>query len=214
MARRRGDPLFLVPYGHPQTWRGGGVRPGPKTHREGVLRLLQGAQGPGYVLGLDQAATTGWAVVELDQRRVVGHGITKTSCDRRQVLSGLRDLPRFHARRLLVVTEDHSGFPLQSTQQGIGLGVALGRWLELLDIFDHPQRLRIEVTPAEWRRVLGTTARLERDAWKAQAVRWASAVCGQKLESDDEAEAVCIATWGAWDGVHAWGVLDDKLKAA
>jgi hypothetical protein len=213
MVRLRGDTSFRVPYGRPETWRGGGVRPGPRSHREGVLRLLSGQPGPGYVLGVDQASSSGWAVVELDQRRVVASGTARTSPERRRALSGLRDLPGFHVRQLLVVFEDHAGFPLQSTSQGIGLGVALGRWLELLDIFDHPVRLRLDAQPSEWRRVLGTTARLGRDAWKAQAKLWATATVRRQVESDDEAEAICIATWGAWDGVYQWAVKDDRKAA-
>ncbi len=213
MVRRRRDPGFVVPYGHPQTWRGGGVRPGPRTHREGVLRLVGNQPGPGYVLGVDQAASSGWAVVELDQRRVVAHGVATTSEARRRALVGLRDLPGFRVRELLVVFEDHSTYPTKSTQQGIELGVSLGRWLELLDIFDHPARRRIRVAPAEWRRVMGTTAYLDREAWKAQAKMWATTVVRSRVVSDDEAEAICIATWGAWDGVYEWAVQDMKVAA-
>lgn len=206
MARRRRDPGFVVPYGHPQTWRGGGVRPGPATHRQGVLQLLGGQPGPGYVLGVDQAASSGWAVVELDGRRVVAHGTAKTSPERRRALVGLRDLPYFHVRQLLVVFEDHSSYPTKSTQQGIELGVSLGRWLELLDIFDHPARLRLRVAPADWRKVMGTTAYLDREAWKAQAKLWATGCVRSRVVCDDEAEAICIATWGGWDGVYEWAV--------
>ena len=214
MRRAKRNPGPIVPYGHPETWRGGGVRPGAPTYRAAVQELLSGAPGPGYVLGVDQAATSGWALVELDQRRVVAHGVSQTSPERRRALIDLRRLPGFDPRRMLVVFEDHTTFPAQSTAQAVGLGVALGRWLELLDIFDHPPRLRTKAAPAEWRRVLGTSAHLERDAWKAQARMWATSVCREQVVSDDEAEAVCIATWGAWDGVHQWSVNEAKRRAA
>lgn len=204
MTPRRTPPGLVVPYGHPGTWPGGGVRPGPRSHREAVQELLQGAQGPGYVLGVDQAATSGWAVAELDGRRIVAHGVAKTSPERRKALSGLRQLPGFRVSRLLVVTEDHTTFPAESTAQAVGMGVGLGRWLELLDIFDHPPRLRVKAAPKEWRKVLGTTANLDRAAWKATAKFWATATCRVQVRSDDEAEAVCIAAWGAWDGLYQW----------
>lgn len=213
MSRSRTPPGLVLPYGRPESWRGGGVRPGPRTHREGVQRLLGGAPGPGYVLGVDQAAESGYAVAELDGRRIVAHGRAGSSEERRKALIALRRLPHFEPRQMLVVFEDHSSYPMQSAAQGIGLGVALGRWLELLDIFDHPERLRIKAPPDEWRRVMGTTAKLERAAWKAQAKMWATATVGHRITSDDEAEAICIATWGAWDGVYTWG-LKVEGKAA
>lgn len=213
MRRSKRDPGLIVPYGHPGTWRGGGVRPGAPTHRHAVQRLLGGSLGPGYVLGVDQAAMSGYAVVELDQRRVVATGTARTSPERRRALIDLRKLPGFDPRRMLVAFEDHTTFPFQSTTQAVGLGVALGRWLELLDIFDHPPRLRIKAAPQEWRRVLGTTGALERDAWKAQARAWATSVCRRRIASDDEAEAVCIATWGAWDGLHQWSVKVEGVAA-
>lgn len=199
---------LLVPYGHPETWPGGGVRPGAATHRQAVLRLLSGAEGPGYVLGVDQAGSSGYGVVELDQRRIVAHGAAKTSPERRQALIALRKLPGFHPRRMLVVFEDHSTFPFKSRKQAISFGRALGRWEELLNIFDHPEHLRVLAAPDEWRRVLGTTAKLERDAWKAQAVLWAKTVTGLPITSDDEAEACVMATYGAWDGLYKWSVRE------
>ena len=69
------------------------------------------------------------------------------------------------------------------------------------------------VAPKEWRRVLGTTGCLDRDSWKAQARLWATATVGRKVVCDDEAEAICIATWGAWDGVYEWAVKDARLAA-
>lgn len=213
MARARRDPGFAVPYGRPETWRGGGVRPGPATHRAGVQQLLSGQPGPGYVLGVDQARSSGWCVVELDQRRVVAHGTATDSPARRRALTGLRQLPHFQVRQLLVVFEDHASFPTKSVQQGIDLGRALGRWEELLDIFDHPERLRVRVEPQEWRRVLGTTGCLDRDSWKAQAKLWATATVRSRVVCDDEAEAIAIATWGAWDGLYAWAVKREGRAA-
>lgn len=190
----------LAPYGHPITW------PGRIGYLEAIT-LLGVARGPGYVIGIDQATCSGWAAVELKRRQCVLSGRAKTPAEQKHALLDLEALPGFSWREALVVMEDHRHIPAdkgKSVGTLLKLGEARGRWHALLSVFDHPETHRILVQPQRWRRILGTRAHLPRAAWKAQAKLWSSAVCARPITNDDEAEAICIASWGAWDGLAQW----------
>jgi hypothetical protein len=214
---RRGDQL-VAGYGSAALW----PQRGPS--RIDALELLTRGKGAPYVLGIDQASRSGYGVH--DFAKLVQHGVATSSMRRREVLRSLRALPAFDFERLLVVFEDHSTIPLSNRAQYdgraptrnaatiLGMGAARGRWEELLDILEHPKHLRISVEPREWRRVLGTAVNLNTDAWKAQAKMWATAVCGTRIDDDNEAEGCVMATWGAFDGLRVWAEKRLSERAA
>lgn len=171
---------------------------------------------PTHVLGIDQAATSGWAIAPCGGR-VFEHGVAKGRNGRLYALDRVYEHAH-QAANLLVVFEDHSGIslsyggrknadgsdqaPTRNAAMLLGLGAARGRWDELLDGIGHPEALRLKVTPRDWRaRVLGTGQSIGADALKARALLWASQHVGENLTDHNEAEAVCIAAWGAIDGV-------------
>lgn len=182
---------------------------------------------PKYVLGIDQGKHGGWAfakvggsvfmsgVAKTPEARVavVGHALNLITEE--LVDEGLGIVPD----RLLLVYEDHSditlsnrakwsrkhGAPERNAGSLIGMGRSLGRWDGMLDWNAHPERLRLGVTSEDWRmRVLGCSNRLGTEELKERAKRWASAHTGRDVCDDNEAEAICIAAWGALDGL---GVL-------
>ena len=201
MSRRPfNSPLAL--YGHPMTWPAGRLR------YDEARVLLGAAPGrPGHALGIDQATCSGWGVVELENRRCVLSGSARTPAERTHALADIGALPGFAWRCCLVVLEDHSFIPANRgipARALLKLGEMRGHWNALLSLCDHPESHRILATPAMWRKVMGTRVHLPRQAWKAQARDWASALCGRPIFDDDEAEAIVMASWGAWDGLAKW----------
>lgn len=173
------------------------------------------ARAPTFVLGIDQAAVSGWAIARVGGR-VLESGVARERSLREGVIMRAIELAG-DVEELLLVFEDHSDIPLghrarynPKTRMGpqrnaaslIGMGRALGRWEGLLDHYAHPERLRIGVTSADWRiRVLGCTNKPGTEELKARAQRWARGqMPGAAMADHNEAEAVCIAAWGALDG--------------
>lgn len=176
------------------------------------------------VLGLDQAARTGWAIGALRDGlppTVVRHGVAKTHAERKAVVELALEYAGGDPRQLLVMYESHAGMPLtrltrhdrQSARQGragaperstasiLGQGAAKGRWDELLDMLEHPERLRDQVEPRTWRaRVLGPT-RAGTEQLKHLACTWATAALGQVVDDPDEAEGCGICAFAMRDGI-------------
>lgn len=174
------------------------------------------ARVPTHVLGIDQAAISGWAIACVGGR-VLESGVARERSLREGVIMRAIALAGGDVENLLLVFEDHSDIPLGNrarydhrTKHGpqrnaaslIGMGRALGRWEGLLDHYGHPERLRIGVTSEAWRmRVLGCSNKPGTDELKQRALRWARGHTGSLAIADhNEAEAVCIAAWGALDG--------------
>jgi hypothetical protein len=177
-------------------------------------------------LGLDQAASTGWAIGVLSPTpTIVCHGVAKDADERRRVVElalGLaggtdawgRAVPA--PRQLLVMLEQHDHMALdrltrndrrtkrqgphfvqRGPKQVHGMGKAYGRWEERLDDVRHPDCLRDEAEPRTWRaRVLGNQW-----ASKEDAVRWAAAYTREDLANADEAEGIGLCAFAMHDGV-------------
>jgi hypothetical protein len=173
---------------------------------------------PTIVLGIDQAAVSGWAIYELSQRRVTRSGIARTSIQREEAVQralALAERPRL----LLVMFEKHSEMPLQrmtrfdsphlrragpperNTATILGMGAARGRWEEQLDRVSHPQSLRDEVEPRVWRAAVLQRGHSRNTDWKALACLAASQHVGENVVDHNEAEAVHLARFGGVDGI-------------
>jgi hypothetical protein len=101
-----------------------------------------------------------------------------------------------------------------------GMGKQYGRWEEQLDLFGVPESMRDEVQPNVWRRAIhGVTSG---DKIKQAAVDWAKRELREPMQTDDEAEAICIATFAALSGlakldgmrIHNRAVNQAKKQAA
>lgn len=172
------------------------------------------APAPTHVLGVDQAADSGWSIARVGGR-VLEHGMARGREAREGVIMRALDLSG-GPESLLFVFEDHSDIPLfnkarydhvkrigpqRNAGSLIGMGRALGRWEGLLDHYAHPERLRIGVTSSDWRmRILGCSNKPGTEELKQRALRWARGATGAYVSDHNEAEAVCIAAWGALDG--------------
>lgn len=170
------------------------------------------------ILGIDQAATSGWCIVErnvggiLGRHRALDHGTCRKAVERRDIIAravGAAGGPD----GLVAVYEQHGvGRSERWTPATmIGVGDSRGRWLEALELAGVPRRQCIGVPPQEWRRAMIGPRRLDREAWKAQAVLSCRGR-GVTVASDDEAEAVLIALWGA--GASAEVAALAKKRAA
>lgn len=159
----------------------------------------------GYVtLGIDQAKTSGWAVLSRDGL-LMASGVATTCTQRhdavRQALAYAA--PVTAGVPLVAVLEDHSHVPLRRHSSNVGgtnpatvlgMGAARGRWEELLDL--HGIRHATVATKVFRKRVLGLSERTKADRAKRVAVSWAAMVHGVSA-AEDEAEAIAIAHWGA-----------------
>lgn len=222
--RRAQKPLQLTAPGGPAGWPMS--RTGP-SFDEALDVLSRGTGEPCYVLGIDQADRSGWAVHDLE--RVVLSGVATSCLERGHVLDQLAALPGFLFVRLLVFYEDHGSLPATYRQTydhatgeaptrgprvAIGLGDARGRWQEQLDLRCHPIAQRVLVPMVEWRQVIGSPRSYGASTWKQAALRWASATAGREITDDDEAEARAIATYGARKGLHDWAERRLRARAA
>lgn len=177
------------------------------AREEAILRLCGRRTGPGHVLGLDQAATSGWALYDLGACRVVASGLAHGEADQARVMARLSCVEGLDWQSTLVVLEDHGGIPARfglPSRVLLALGEARGRWLSLLAQHGQPKRARVRVPVATWRAHAGIRPFTPRARCKALAIGFASVVSGRTVQSDDEAEAILIAHWGADVGLHEW----------
>lgn len=171
------------------------------------------------VLGIDQAATSGWCIARRVMRgdracepEIIAHGTCREAIERRDIVR--RAIDEAGMTRIVAVYEQHTvgGGGRWNPETMIGMGDARGRWLEQLELADVARRRCVGVTPHEWRRAMIGGGRRSREEWKAAAVASARAR-GIVVGSDDEAEAVLIAMWGArWSDAVA-GLFRVTLRA-
>lgn len=177
-----------------------------------------------YVLGIDQASVSGWAIADPLGGKVLTFGITRSTDDQVAMLERLRGLPAFDWSRVLVVFEDHGTIqsdyrqhydhqtgerPDRNPRVPVGLGDARGGWRVLLDLRAHPASQRLLAPPSDWRRVY-RGLKMPGDSPKDTAMRWATALVGRRPDHHDEADAMGLAVWGSVDGLHAFA--QDRLR--
>lgn len=189
------------------------------------------------VLGLDQAARTGWgiALVGAGAPRLIAHGVVRSDlqdgakvfADHQAIGQQALELAG-SAESLLVMGEDHGGMsllrlttadpdsrrsgrpgrPERSADSVLGQGAAWGYWKAALDALAHPRRLRLQVEPRKWRdRVLSPCRGADSAQLKHLACTWATAYVGEPIEDADQAEGIAITVFAAFEGV---GMLEGK----
>lgn len=179
-------------------------------------------------LGVDQGVRSGWGMS--DRRIIVASGVATDHAERLAVLELVRARNGGTLRGVLVMFEDHSGIPLtrltrsdfttqrksgrmgapeRSTASILGQGASKGRWLELLDMLEHPKALRGSVKPHVWRNALGVRGTVGTEEAKRAACVLASGFVGFAVEDHDRAEGILIATYA---GVH--GLLAEEARKA
>lgn len=146
------------------------------------------------ILGIDAAKTSGWALIDAAERRIVDSGSVLHSFERVSAVIAARDAGCEH-----VAAELHNfGFARTRTS----LNYSTGRWLECLEavLGVHEKDVSF-LSPQAWRKILGAPSRwagktqLERRASaKIWSISFAQTALGARdTISDDEAEAACIA---------------------
>jgi hypothetical protein len=158
--------------------------------------ILHGAQA--LVLGLDPARSSGWATWA--PYTVIASGVCTTAPERRAVVAEAQAQAHERELPLVVVYERHTvgGGARWNPETMMGMGEGRGRWLEQLELVEVRRSHIIGVSPGTWRRAaLGkASATMKRDELKSMAVMSCRAR-GFVVESDDQAEAILIALWGA-----------------
>ena len=174
---------------------------------------------PRVIVGIDQAARSGWAVHSGGQVRA--SGVARSARERLEVVQAALSAAGGDTRLLLIVLEDHGKMPLSRRTQYdaatkhapsrnaatiLGMGDARGRWREQFELVGVPLSHFVLVEPRTWRlAVFGRGApSMGTEAAKELAVRWASQVRGEPIADDNEAEAIAMASWGAREGVQVY----------
>jgi hypothetical protein len=151
------------------------------------------------VLGVDSGATSGWAIWT-PGAGICKHGTAKSSADRGAVVLDAVQIAHALTLPCVAVLEKWTpgGGVRWNPKTMIGLGQSRGRWLEQLEVCDFMDADVVSVEPNTWR--AGTLSKLGRgvgrDEWKRRAVQ-ACKARGLVTATDDEAEAILMAIWGA-----------------
>lgn len=154
---------------------------------------------PCVVLGVDSGAKSGWAIMAQGKRW--NSGVARHALERASVVAHAQTLARVHDLPLVVVAETWSRGGWMSFATILGMGVGWGRWAEALELAEHPAKRIVRVLPGTWRPpTVGTHKGAE--AYKAAAIARVRSAhrdeMGRALVAGpDEAEAICIADWGA-----------------
>lgn len=153
------------------------------------------------VLGIDQAAVSGWCIARrgIGRPEIIAHGIATKATERRDIIArALLSCDVTRGEKMAAVYEAHTtgGGDRWNPATMIGIGDSRGRWMEALELAGVPRRLCIGVPPHTWRAAMIGRHRMKREQWKAAAVLSCRGR-GVEVASDDEAEAVLIAMWGA-----------------
>lgn len=188
---------------------------------------------PRVSIGIDQGGRSGWGIAA--GRSVIASGVARTHAQRMAVLELARSRNGGTLKGVVVMFEDHSGIPLgrltrddhrterthgrrgapeRSTASILGQGSNKGRWLECLDMLEHPQALRDKVKPHVWRAKLGITGKIGTARAKLAACQIASAAAGARIDDHDQAEGVCLALFAAIDGVARFEKRKAELRTS
>jgi len=165
---------------------------------------------PCVILSIDSGKQSGWAIRK--RGKLVDSGTAVTWKDRSRVVS----LAQEHESKLsplIVVFEDWSPGGWKSHKTMFGMGVPKGRWLEWLDVANHPGSRVTKVQVGEWRRwILGKRyTNAKREQIKPVAIAHVKSVESKVVMSDNEAEAICIGLW-AERAQEIYELLPKKIK--
>lgn len=148
---------------------------------------------PCVILGIDSGARSGWCITVRGTRHA--SGTARTALERRGVVERAQGVARAIALPLVVVGETWSRGGWASFATILGMGTGWGRWAEALELAGHPATRIVRVLPGTWRpptvgKHKGT------DEYKAAAIARVKGA-HRVVVGPDEAEAICIADWGA-----------------
>lgn len=170
------------------------------------------------ILGIDQAAVSGWCIAERTEvfprfvPKLLEYGLARKATERRDIIARAQAAAAERGVELAVVYEAHTtGGRAVRKKDGstgdawnprtiLGMGATLGRWLEALDLAGVRPGHVIGVEPSTWRSLTIGNARRPREEWKRTAVLVArgkgATIDPTDAHAGDIAEAVLIALWG------------------
>jgi hypothetical protein len=147
---------------------------------------------PITILSIDQASNSGWCIQVLKNSQYVYHssGSCSTALERQSIVDTACEL----GRPVLAVYELHAAFGPRKVC--MGLGRALGAWLQALELRSVTGRSLVAVRPQQWRsELLGLSARCGTDEAKEAARVFASQFVGSNIDDLDESEGIAIGRW-------------------
>lgn len=154
------------------------------------------------VLGLDQAARSGWAIA-VSHDHIASSGAASTCAERFAVVQLSLELARQRGAGLVVYFEDHADIPARKgrgTETVLGIGAARGRWEEQLEMNGSQRKRWHRVSPRDWRKaILSLPARAREKTCKAAAMGTVGQFMRPRravVDDPDEAEAMAIAIFG------------------
>lgn len=161
---------------------------------------------PCVILGIDPAASSGWAIFAYG--KYITSGVAKTQSEREyavrlalnETLARI-DMPK-HDPVLVVVAEKWTRGGKWYAATMTGIGASWGKWVAELERVGLPKRRIVRVYPATWRgAVLGIGGRnATTEICHRLAILRANTLHlkrhGATRMCSDEAEAIAIAEWG------------------
>jgi len=171
----------------------------PRTRRRRTAGLLQGAifeAVPGWVLAVDGARTSGWAVYERGALR--GSGVCDRDSDEviRACLLALGGPSATPLRRMATVMVIEKPYASGHASAYVGLGAAIGIWGREFRRAGGGAEREVRVSPNDWRSAVLGRMRLKREQWKALAVQRVRSLY-PGISDDDQAEAILIGHWAS-----------------
>lgn len=158
---------------------------------------------PAIVLGIDQAARSGWAIARGDKLLTSGTVAITDTKGCQQALDLWQAQVLAADGQGFVWFEDHSDVPARAgrnTTSILGMGASRGHWDALLNLrgFPKTEQRRGKVPPKTWRpATFGIPARTKTERAKRLAVKAAALHAGWPMADDNEAEACGIALWAS-----------------
>ena len=155
------------------------------------------------VFGIDPGRRSGWAVAS-DAETVSAWGEVTTAQERLDLVEGLYDAAKRSGSRVHVCMEWVSAGG-GGTRTAMGIGQARGRWLEVLELAaGYSERRVIRATPDQWRKATHGLVRSKAATREEREREYkAAAMAYSGIDSEDGAEAACIA-------LHGWRLLQEK----
>lgn len=148
------------------------------------------------ILAIDPGARSGWSISARGKYRDSGVAIRHEqrfdACNQAVRLAAAESLP------LVVVAEKWThGGPYGGPRTMCGLGKSWGLWCAALEMAWIPKSRVLRVYTQTWRhRVFpGQSVATKRAEWDALIRTRAEIDSGKTIESDDEADAICIDIW-------------------
>lgn len=162
---------------------------------------------------IDAGSVSGWAIA-LHAEGVLASGVAKKAHERAAVVERVWRLTQTKGYPLVIVTESFNAGGWRSHKALIGVGKALGRWLDHIELaLDVKETHILKANVSKWRHHF-FDHKLLKDAVKVENGLKKLACSFAGVEDHNRAEAICLALFAqsSIEGVEAAEAALRRLK--